>query len=392
MNILVRYCVVSSGVGFIMLSSYRVEAHWTVLSDRLQLTPIIQTVVQQSDNVFHVPEKTHSDLVTAIRPKLLSEAALTDTLFCSLEYTGDFRHYWNFDNLDSIRHKGELQIKMTTPRGSKFAIGTRYYDSTIQAFSQKGDNRDYVEREVYFDSLFTTGSWTEAGLRFESSYRDFDDDHWRTDDYDRYAVKGYVAYKRLPFTSFIGEYNFSHQENDDFAGGPLEIDAHSILFGPEWQAGKRLSGKLLGGYSWISGNTLSDSSSFSFLANLHYKFSPFTSFNLDGFHAYNTSTSANRETNIYNVSKGGTFTIDYTRWKPFHVIAVLEYKNQEFKGEGESIVSRTDDFYKASLRIQYPLRNWLLLEAKYALNKKDSDLSSVEYRENVGALNLTFSF
>ena len=387
-----RCCVFFSGVAFILLSSGRVEAQWTFLSDRLQLTPQIQFVVEQSDNIFHAPDTTQNDLMTAIRPKILSEAALTDNLYCSLEYMGDFRHYWDFDNLDSIRQKGELEGKWTQPRGGEFKVGTRLYDSTIQAFSEEGENRDYSQWEVYFDSLFKVGSWTETGLNFELSSRDFDDDQWLADDYDRYGFTWHAAYKRLPFTTFIGEYSFSHQENDYFSDGPLEIDVHSVLFGPEWRSGRRLSGKLLGGYSWISGNTVSDSSSFSFLVNLRYSYSKFTSITLDAFHSYSTSTGANRETNVYKEATGGTLTAYYTRWKPFHIITSIGYENREFKGEDVLASDRADDYYKANFGVQYPLKTWLRIEAKYTYRKQDSDLQSVEYEENLGTMTLSFSF
>ena len=373
------------------LSHETVHAQQGLQLNRIKLNSKLRIETQYSDNIFRNDQNQKNEVITKVLPQFFLNFAFAPDNTLTAEYKGDFRHYRHFDNFDKTHNHGKLLWQWLQPRGSKIEIGSNLDDSSIQPYSEISRSKDYQEWQVYLDTLLKIGSFTESGLRLETKSRKFDDNFWAIDNYDRYGLTYHAAYRRLPLTSFILEYNFFHQDNNEFDGISTDMNVHSVLVGPRWEPKGRLTGKLLGGYSWILGDNINDSSGFSFSANLAYRFSNFTTFKLNAYQSYNSSTSADRETNIYNVSTGGTFTTEYSRWKSLRIFAVLNYKNQKFEGYDIVTEKRTDNYYHAGLRFNYSIRKRLLLELKFQHKKNKSKLSSVEYEENLGIMNLTFS-
>ena len=152
-----------------------------------------------------------------------------------------------------------------------------------------------------------------------------------------------------------------------------------------------MTGQLLGGYSKISGDSFSDDSGFSIIADLDYNYSDFTRIKLNAHRLFDASTRSARETNIYNIATGGRFSAEYSRWDPLRFFLALAYENQKFKGLDIVEEKRTDDFYRVSMTAQYAIRKWLSLELQYQYRDRNSNLKSVEYEENRGTIGLVFS-
>lgn len=373
------------------LSHGTVYAQQGLQMGRIKLSSKLKVETQYSDNIFRNNQNSKNEVIYTVVPQFFLDFAFVPGNTLTAQYKGDFRHYRHFDNFAKTHNFGKIQWQRLQPRGSRIELGSSIDDSSIQPYSEISQSKHYLEWQAYLDTLIKIGSLTESGLRLEVKSREFDDDLWSMDNYDRYGLSYHVAYRKFPFTSFIGEYNFYHQDNDNVDGIFTDIDVHSVLFGPRWEPRGRLSGKLLGGYSWISLDNSTDSSGFSFNADLTYRFSGFTTFRLSAYRSYSSSTRADRETNIYNVSTGATFAADYSRWKPFRFFAVLNFKNQEFEGDDVVFGKRTDNYYQAELRSNYSILKWLLLELKYQYKKKESKLNSVEYEENLAMMNFIFS-
>ena len=360
-------------------------------SGRIKINSRIKVESQYSDNVFRSDSDKKNDLITKALPQVLLTYAFAPENTFSAEYEGDFRYYRNFDNFSKAHNHGKLRWKWLQPMGSKLEVGAKLDDSAIQPYSEEQQTKDYLYWQLYFDTLFKIGSSMETGLKLETSSRKFDDTIWSIDDYDTYGLTYYFGYGKWAFTSLIFEYSYLHQDNNEFLGISTDSDVHTVLAGPRWEVGSRLTGQLLGGYSTISGDNFSDNSGFSLNADLEYLYSDFTRLKLAAYQQINSSTRSARESNVYNIATGGSFTTEYSRWDPLLFTMRLSYKNQDFDGIDIEQEDRTDDYYQAGLKAEYSIRQWLLLGVEYQYREKDSTVDAVEYGENRATVGLTFS-
>ena len=382
-------CCLFPGVVYAEQGWVHTEEGWQ--SGRIKINSQIQIESQYSDNIYRNDNDQEDDLVTSVLPQIALTYAFTPDNTFFAEYEGDFRDYRNFDNFDKAHNHGRLLWQWLQPMGSKFEVGSNLDDSSYQPYSDEEQARDYLQWELYGDTLFKIGSATETGLKLETRSREMDDNLWAIDDYNRYGLTYNFAYRKWPFTSLIFEYSYFQQDNNDFNLISTDMDVNTVMVGPRWETGRRLTGQLLGGYSTISGDSFSDDSGFSIIADLDYNYSDVTRFKLDAYRLFDASTRSARETNIYNIATGGTFTTAYSRWDPLRFLLAFSYENQEFKGLDIVEEKRTDDFYRVSMTAQYAIRKWLSLKLQYQYRDRNSNLKSVEYEENRGTIGLIFS-
>ena len=358
---------------------------------RVKINSQIKIQSQYSDNIFRSDSNKENDFVTKALPQILFTYAFAPENTFSAEYEGDFRYYQNFDNFSKAHSHGKLRWKWLQPMGSKFEVGAKLDDSSVQPYSEEQQSKDYLYWQLYFETLLKIGSAMETGLKLETSSREFDASRWTIDDYDIYGLKFHWAYRKWAFTSLLFEYSYLHQNNNNFLGFSTDSDVHTFMVGPRWEIGSRLIGQLLGGYSQISGDNFSDNSGFTLNADLDYMYSDFTSFKLEAYQEINSSTRSARESNVYNIATGGSFVTEYSRWDPLLFTMKLSYKKQDFDGIDFEQEDRTDDYYQAGLKAEYSIRHWLLLGVEYQYREKDSTVNAVEYEENRATANLTFS-
>ena len=361
-------------------------------SGRIKADGDIKLTFRYSDNIFHNNNEKKSDFITHVQPQAKLSYAIAHDNILSAMYRGDFQHHKNYDNFPTQGNYGTFAWQLMQPRGSRFEAGFILDDASIQPYSEKGEARDYFEWQAYIDVLLKIGAFTESGLKLKRSSREFDENLWKIDNYDRYGLTWHLGYQKWAFTSLIFNYTYSHQENNDVKAVSLDMDVHTILAGLRWEPGRRLYGRLQGGYSRISGDGFPGSSSFALNADLGYTYSDFTRFKLTAYRRFNPSTRAERETNVYNASTGGKFTTDYSRWDQLRFILDFKYENQVF--EGGYYVSekrRNDNFYLGSVKARYAIRQWLSLELQYRYRERDSNLMSVEYEENTAAFWIKFT-
>jgi hypothetical protein len=363
---------------------------------RIKINSTVQLESQYTDNVFLNEDDKQNDLITKVIPQVQLSYAIAPQNTLSVTYEGDFRHYINFDNFSKAHNHGEFLWQWEQPGGSKLSAGFNLDDMSIQPFSEQGQAKDYLQWQLYLDSIYKIGAFTEAGLRVDSSSREFDDEQWSIDDYKRYGLAFDMSYRRWEYTSLTFEYSYSHQDNEEFDRLSNDIDIHSLIAGPRWSTGGRLSGQLLGGYSKITGDAFSDNSGFSLNANLEYSYSDFTRFKLKAYRQFNSSTRAERETNSYNIATGAALTTEYSRWDPLWFIFLLSYKNQSFENQEYQYSDlfsdeRVDDFYQLSIKTRYSIRQWMSIFLEYQYRQRDSNFETVEYKENRATLGLKFT-
>lgn len=348
---------------------------------RLRLVPKLSVAERYSDNIFLTEKDEQDEYITTISPELSVDLAFAPGNILSLSYEGDFRFYSEFDNLRKDHHQGGLSWTYTMPRGSKFAIGTKVQDSSIQPYSEEDRHKDFVKPEAFANILLKLGAFTDLGLRYDRTSRRFDNPLDEIDEFDRDTITLDMLYKGFPLLPLLFEYNCYHQDNNDLDGPSTDMDTHTVFVGARWDPTARLSGTLKVGYTQTDFEEVPDFSGFATDMDLAYRFSTITTFKLSAYRRAVKSTWAGRETGDYFISSGGSLSATY-RTEPIAIVLDLSYTNNDFQQEASLYEDREDNYFRAGVQGKYLIREWLSFSLGYQYSRNNSNFATVDYIEN----------
>lgn len=348
---------------------------------RLRLAPKLSVAERYSDNIFLTEQDPQNEYVTAISPELLVDFAISPSSILSIGYEGDFRFYSELNNFRKDHHQGGLSWTLTMPKGSKFAVGAKVQDSSIQPYSEEDRRKDFVKPEAFADILLKLWAFTDLGLRYDHTSRRFDSPLDKIDEFDRDTITLDILYKGFPLLPLLFEYSYYHQDNNDQDGLSTDMDTHTVFVGARWDPTARLSGTLKVGYTQTDFEEVTDFSGFATDTDLLYRFSTITTFKLSAYRRVIKSTWAGRETGDYFISSGGSLSATY-RMEPIAIMLGLSYTNNDFQQEASWYEDREDNYFSAGVQGKYLIRKWLSFSLGYQYSQNDSNFATLDYIEN----------
>lgn len=347
----------------------------------VRFAPKLSVTERYSDNIFLTEKDPKDEYVTTISPELSVNFTLSPSSILGVGYEGDFRFYAEFDNFRKDHHQGCLSWTWTWPRGSRFALGAKVQDSSIQPYSEEDRHKDFVKPEAFADILLKLWAFTDLGLRYDHTSRRFDSPLDAIDEFDRDTITLDILFKGFPLLPLLFEYSYYHQDNNDLGGLSTDMDTHTVFVGALWDPTARLSGTLKVGYTHTDFEEVPDFSGFATDTDLLYRFSTITTFKLSAYRRVVKSTWTGRETGDYYISSGGSLSAAY-RMEPVAIVLDLSYTNNDFQQEAAWSEDREDNYFRAGVQGKYLMREWLLFSLRYQYSRNDSNFATVDYREN----------
>jgi hypothetical protein len=244
----------------------------------------------------------------------------------------------------------------------------------------------------FFNTILSYDTRNRFRLLFDySNYRiDYDDDRnafrERTDN----SYSAYVFYKLRPKTALFVQYNFIDIHYDD--NRSLDSYEHNLVGGVQWDVTAKTKGLFKAGYGIKEfKNTGEDDSNFLLETQVHYKFTPKTSFR---FLAFSKTSETDVVVASHIVSSGIEGEYQQMLTARITGLARLSYVNDEYSDNftfGGQTGQRDDNTTQASIGLQYRLRRWLQGSLGYVYERRDSNFDFFDYTSNSIFLRITGS-
>ncbi|RJQ68921.1 MAG: hypothetical protein C4519_22150 [Desulfobacteraceae bacterium] len=365
---------------------------------RFRISPKLAVVERYSDNIYLEPGEEEDDFYTEIIPEITLDFAIAPRNYISLKYVGNFFRFSDADNFDSQYHLGEASWTVETAKGSRFAAGASTSDTSVQPYSPIESAKDYRVNRIFAETILVAGQVTEFGLQAERLSRRFDDVSNEVDDYDRNQVDASIVYRRSEIFPLLLQYRFIRQDNEDLPQAGLDpfnrdYDTHSVFTGARWRPAGKLSGALRIGYTWsdFENDAIDEFSGLGMDIDLLYRFSPITRFNLIGRRNVLPTTIAERDTGTYYVLTSGGVRLTLQRWSKIITTLSYFYHHRDFQSGLAPAEDRVDREHVAALNIEWAIQRWISIILGYQYRNNDSDLPTVDYKENLVQLGVHLS-
>ncbi len=355
-----------------------------------KIKPQIRVSTRHTDNLFRTEKDRKGKLITVVAPEVDLDFAISEQSRVSLLYQGDYRLYRKHDDLNTIGHMVDLAMSMTQPKGSTLRLSAGLEDSTIRPYGQNDLDKDFLTTKAAVESELKLGSVTGLELGYDFLRRRFERNKYVQDEFDRQTAQFGVVYDRWPLTSLLFQYSYAIQDNNDLGGPSTDMKTHTLFGGFRRKPSARLSGNFKAGYTQTQVKDFDGFQGLALEGNILYELTSLSRLSFTLFRNLTRSTTAERETNIYFISTGGTADLTYQRWHSLQFGTSLSYKTNDYQGAEEADGNRADDLYSGALRTKYTVTPSCSLVAEYIYRNNDSNQPSYSYEENVIGLRLLF--
>jgi len=356
-----------------------------------RVRPALSLSELYTDNVYQDHTDVRSDYITTLAPKLSLDFAFAVKNYITAQYEGEFRYYKNADNFNKDTHHAGLFWTWETPKGSTLKLGARADFDSIQPYSATDRHKDFVEEEVFAETLLKVSAITDLGLRYGHLSQNFRNPLDAINEFDRDTVTLSILYRRFSNEAFLLEYTYYFQNNNDLSGPSTDMNSHIIYLGSQWDPTAKLSGTLKMGYYLTKLEAGDNSDGFAMEADLTYRFSEITQFKAIAFRRLVRSSIAARETGDFYVSTGGSLSAYYSKWDPLNLRMGFFYTGNRFSQGDTQFSERKDSFYSAAIEAKHAFRERLVFLLRYEYRLNNSNISAFEYSENRGEARISFA-
>jgi len=371
-------------------SSASCEEGWEI--GRLRITPKLALLADYSDNIYLVEDEEEDDIYIIVSPEISFDVAVAPRNYFSLKYSGFFLNFDTAENFDENHHIGELSWHTETAKGSTLTAGASIDDNSIQPFSVDEVAKKYQLYRGFADVLLMAGSMIEIGAGYERLSRRFDEDRFESDDYDRNRYDISLLYKKSEKFPLLLEYRFVQQDNQDLDRAfDTDYDTHTIFIGSRWRPTAKLSGALRVGYirSDFEDDSIDDFDGVAADIDITYSITEITKFELVVARDVEPVTRTLRETGSYYVLSSAGIVLTHQKWERIITELSYLYRHKAFEG---GPLDRTDRYHDAGLKLRYLLKDWVSFSIGYNYRSNSSDLTTVEYTENMAEAGILFEF
>lgn len=376
---------------YISLSFQNIFAEDYLQWDRFHLNAKISTAELYSDNIYLAHSDTQDEFITRISPGLELESAISNSSRILVSYTGIFEHYDHMKNFRKDQHFGNINFKITSNKNSLFILGAKIEDNAQQPFYESDRSKDFWLTTGYSELEWNFNAISSIGTKYEHIIRKFDKEIDRESDYKRDIFNIHTLYTRNEDIPLLLEYRFEKHENDQMEPEPSELITHTVLTGLRFRPEKALSGMIAAGYAWSQFNNQAATEGWMTDIDLLYRIGAFTDLRLSGRIGITVSDRTVRDTLDYYDYKGFGATFTYHRFDPLHLSVEAAYMNRNYESTVAETDEREDDLYRLRIRTDYELKKWLALVLEYSYRDNHSNISELEYEENLFRIEAVFS-
>lgn len=359
--------------------------------ERLRLRPKVDVLEHYSDNVFLAADEENDEFYTEISPKLAVDFALAPRNYITAEAIGYFYNYDTYDNFDETEYFGQLFWNMETAKGSLLRAGASTASESVQPYGPEDTYEEYDRNRLFAEGRLAIGKVTDVGLLFEHMAREFKDEGFKIDDYERQQADFGVVYRRSEVFPLLLQYRFVNQDNENLDDVDRDWISHSVFTGAYWRGSSKMSGAFRVGYTAadFKDEDIDDIAGFGADVDMTYRYSEITRFRLIGQRSVEPVTTSQRERGNYYILTSAGISLIHHKWDRITTELSYRYYYREFNISETQ--DRVDEENVAGLTLRYDFRRWIGFSVGYQFEKTDSDDDTLDYTENSGRLGLHLS-
>lgn len=396
---------------------------------RVLIKPSVSVKETYNDNMFLTEDEKEDDFITTISPKIEFEYSPNTKLDLSLNYGFNFRIYAHHNELNDTDLREVQSVRFNTdarPFNRVYLKVTDTYDRVaIDQRRATAEDNAYVnrtDRNVFAISPYvilpvTPSSSFTAGYEYINTwYRDSD-----ATDSESHSLFGSLDKKFTPKVTGFLKYRFTNYRADtaDTAAGVDDYDKHDGTVGVSYRLNARteLSGEA--GQSYLNSGELDDSEAFIWKVRAAYNEAIESAWSAvatygRSFENSITNGATERENADLIVTFGRAYKIivnPYYRVDKFinvdredRVAGISttisrnlsdkttmsvngSFEHQEFLPQSEEV-----EQYSAGANLSYRIRKNTTMGIGYRFNRRDSDISSGDFDNNIAWIQGTVEF
>lgn len=344
-----------------------------------KLYPILNVEERYEDNIFLLADEEKGDFITTITPEFLLEFKCSGKNIFNIDYKYEILHFDRHNNEDKTNNKFKAAMEL---------YGPEYFLKLREEFKQVTNT---ATNATYFDDYRLNDAWVTVGadfnnVSFETTYQNLDYDYKIIDspsnyNEDIFDLTGY--YQILPKTKALAEYTFGKMdyENDD----TKDAQVNEFLAGIKGELSQKMTGTIKLGYQSRDYDGRKDWKEPVTYSNVLYEISQKTKldFTFERKAVESTYTTENYyETNAMLCKLTQKLTEKTTA--SFNV----SYSYDEYPVTAGTVAKRQDDIWAAKIALDIDTRRWFNSGISYEFKKRNSNVSSYDYENNITAIYL----
>ena len=344
-----------------------------------KLYPVIKTEGRYESNIFQMSSNTKSELVNTVTPEILFKFKLSGDNVFDISYKYEMI---NFDRYSSDnRRNNKFNANLELYGSSYFFKLKERYDEVTSTYTYAEYFDDYVQNEAF---ISTGREFNDISL--ELFYKNLDYDYKRVDSLSSrndhiFDITGF--YKILPKTRALAEYSFTklNYDNDSASSGR----ANEFLIGLQGELTQKTTGSVKTGYQSRNYDGYTDWNEPVSYANVRYRVSEKTLLDMliERKAVESTYTTQNfYETDILSCKLAHDVTAKTSAY--FKIM----YNYDKYPVQTTASARRKDDIWDVALGVDINSRQWFNMGASYEFQKRNSNISSNDYENNITSIYL----
>lgn len=344
-----------------------------------KLYPILNVEERYEDNIFQLANDAKGDFVTTATPELLLEFKCSGRNIFYADYKYEILRFdrYNRDDRENNKFKARFEI-----------YGPDYFLKLREDFKEVTTTSTYAE---YFDDYrLNDASATLGGdfnnVSFETTYQNLDYDYKTIDsanNYNEHLFDLTAYYKIFPKTKALLEYDFGKikYDNDKTRDG----DANEFLAGIKGELSQKMTGTIKLGYQSRDYEARKDWEEAVTYTNVLYEISQKTK--LDFTFERKPVESTYTTENYYQTDQMFCRLAQKLTEKTTASFNVL-YSYDKYPVTEGAATGRQDDIWGAKIALDIDTRRWLTSGVSYEFKKRNSNVSSYDYENNITSVYL----
>jgi hypothetical protein len=352
-------------------------APFLAIGDNAELYLTASTVARYEDNLSLATDALkQSDMIYEFTPGFELNYGKKGNFNARLNVFENFVRYTDFSSLNNELFNA---LFSSTYTGSKLSVDAKAGFQQLNQNTRAVAGSIVVRRDITTANIHSEYALTEK-TKFGVGY-DHDQTAYRSaalTDNQAYTIPVNYYYAISPKVDLSAGFRY-RQTNVD---GTLQ-DTKDLNYnvGARGEFTAKLSGNFDVGYTMRNKTTLSDDSLMAVNSGLSYEYSPKTQFTLDLRKDFDTSAIGASQQTV-SIKLGAKTKLN----EALAVSSSLMYERINFEG------GRDDDFYSASLGLDYTVNKHVSLLAAYQYQNNSSNVAVAEFAANVISVSANFRY
>ena len=363
-----------------------------------------------TDNVFNVKENTASDVATVLSPGVWLAVPGTRTQVVEintstrtpggLDYdigysryrkrfqsyllvASAFSIYSEESKADTEEYWVEGFIQYNFPGNLSFDLINQYADSHDEWSARfPGELDKYKNNFFTLRTTYALSDMFRIRVDYANYYLEYDDQQ-RNSNSDRTdnSFSGYFFYNFRPKYSLFAQYDHINVKYD--TNSLADNNTHRFYGGLNWEISAKSYGRLQAGYTnkEFDSSLREDQDATIFRAVIRHAFTAKTSLELRAFRQIRESYITTGLNDILTNEISAHYRQKITSKISANID--LSYTNEDYSAPPPGFTTtREDKFYHALPSVEYHFRKWLSTQFAYIYNKRDSNFSIFDYKNN----------